>query len=144
MSAPELFKSVSTTYRHPGDSVRNVDLFSSAWNECVELQTQSQNDWVGSSILSLQGLSRFEIALMRSDGIPVGAAVLAADPWDVHVGPCWSVFAQYVLPEYRLQGVSFKLMREAVRVARANGAHILAYTHRKGPWRYETLYRRIQ
>jgi GNAT superfamily N-acetyltransferase len=73
----------------------------------------------------------------------VGGLCLAPDPWDVHVGPCLSVFAQYVLPEFRLQGVSARLMREALRIAKKSGVPALAFTHRKGPWRYETIYRKV-
>lgn len=130
--------------RSAGDPVQNVSLFQRAWNECVELQVQGMDAWVSQTISMLERLERYEIAVMHSDGTPLGACTLAKDPWDCHVGPCWSVFAQYVLPEARLQGVSGKLMREALRIARANGAHVIAFTHRRGPWRYETIYRKIK
>ena len=54
-----------------------------------------------------------------------------------------SVFAQYVLPEFRHQGVSARMMREALRIAKKSGVPVLAFTHRKGPWRYETIYRKV-
>jgi GNAT superfamily N-acetyltransferase len=54
-----------------------------------------------------------------------------------------SVFTQYVLPGYREQSVSLKLMRAAIRIARDSGSKVLAYTHRKGDWRYETIYKEL-
>jgi GNAT superfamily N-acetyltransferase len=133
---------LNTFHRLPGEAVQNVTLFERAWHECEELQVRSRLVWVGSAILGLSQLERFEVAVML-DGEPIGAAVLARDPWDVHVGPCMSVFAQYVLPEYRNRGLSLALMRECIRTAREHGAGVLAYTHRTAPWRYETTYRRI-
>lgn len=128
--------------RLPGEAVQNVTLFQRAWDECAELQVRSQLVWVGDAILALSALERYEVAVML-DGLPIGAAVLANDPWDAHVGPCMSVFAQYVLPEYRNRGLSLALMRECIRIAREGGAGVLAYTHRVAPWRYETTYRRL-
>lgn len=128
--------------RLPGEAVQNVTLFQRAWDECIELQVRSQLVWVGDAILALSALERYEVAVML-DGLPIGAAVLANDPWDAHVGPCMSVFAQYVLPEYRNRGLSLALMRECIRIARKSGAGVLAYTHRVAPWRYETTYRRL-
>ncbi len=141
-SAQELRLSVLTTFRHPGEGVQNFEMFSRAWDECVELQASPRDAWIGRSLQLLQGLARHEIGVHDQTKI-VGGIVLAQDPWDVHVGPCLSVFAQYVLPEFRHKGVSARLMREALRIARLDGAKTLAFTHRKGPWRYETLYRRI-
>jgi len=100
-------------------------------------------EWIGRSLLMLQGLDRYEIGVLTPDGIPVGGLVLARDEWDAHVGSCMSVFAQYVIPEYRNKGVSVMLMREALKLTRASGESTLAFTHRKGPWRYETIYRRV-
>lgn len=135
--------SVLIASRRPGEPVQNLDMFTRAWDECTELQVTTKQEWVGRALLSLQGLDRTEIGVIVN-GQTVGGICLAADPWDVHVGPCVSVFAQYVLPEFRLQGVSARMMRAAIRVARDSGANVLAFTHRKGPWRYETLYRRIK
>lgn len=126
-----------------GEPVNNVSLFQHAWDECIELQVRPKDVWVSQTIATLSQMERYEIAVMNSDGTPLGACTLAKDPWDAHVGPCWAVFAQYVVPEARLQGVSGKLMREALRIARANAATVLAFTHRQGPWRYETIYRKI-
>lgn len=130
-----------TTFRNGGEAVQNLQLFSRAWDECVELQSTSRQDWIGRTLLSLQRLDRYEVAAHNGE-FTVGGIILAQD-LDVHVGPCISVFAQYVLPEFRLQGVSPRLMREAVRLARMGGSPVLAYTHREGPWRYQTVYRRL-
>lgn len=121
----------------------NYDLFARAWDEFPELQVAPKEEWAGRNLLALQGLDRWEIGVCIEDEV-VGGICLADDPWDVHVGPCMSVFAQYVLPEYRHLGVSAALMREAVRIARASPHKVLAFTHRLGDWRYETIYRRIK
>ena len=118
-------------------------MFTLAWDECIELQVNPKDVWVGRSLLSLQGLARWEIGVLH-EGEVVGGLVVANDGWDVHCGNCMSVFAQYVMPAYRLRGVSPRLMREALSIARAEQAKTLAYTHRKGPWRYETMYRRLK
>lgn len=133
---------VIVSKRSAGEAVQNIELFSHAYDECVELRQQSKEVWMGRALLALQGLDRWEIAVLE-DGSVIGGLVLAHDPWDVHVGPCTSVFAQYVLPEHRLKGISPKLMRVALRVARTAGYPTLAFTHRAGPWRYSTIYRRI-
>lgn len=130
-------------YRHPGEAVQNLEMFLRAWDECEELQVQSREDWVGRALLALQELPRWEIGAF-ADGKVVGGIVLAEDQWDAHVGNCCSVFTQYVLPEYRHTGVSRRMMRMAVSLASAMDAKVLAFTHRKGPWRYETIYRRIK
>lgn len=129
--------------RRKGEAVQSLELFTRAWDECAELQQSSKDEWVGRALLSLQGLDRTELAAFYGTEF-AGGLTLAPDPWDVHVGPCLSVFAQYILPEYRLKGISPRLMREAMRIAKQSGASTLAFTHRQGPWRYETLYRRIK
>lgn len=133
---------VLVTYRCKGEAVQNLEFFSQAYDECVELRQQSKEVWVGRALLSLQGMDRWEIAAFADESF-AGGLVLAHDPWDVHVGPCMSVFAQYVLPEHRLKGISPRLMREAIKIARTSGKSTLAYTHRQGPWRYSTTYRSI-
>ena len=133
---------VLVTYRRKGEAVQNVEFFSRAYEECVELRQQSKEEWMGRALLALQQMDRWEIAAFADESF-AGGLCLAHDPWDVHVGPCISVFAQYVLPEHRLGGVSPRLMREAMKIARSSGKSTLAYTHRKGPWRYDTIYRSI-
>lgn len=134
---------VLASTRRKGEPVQNLEFFTQAYEECVELQQQSKSEWVGRSILSLQEMDRVELAAFADESF-AGGLVLAHDPWDVHVGPCMSVFAQYVLPEHRLKGISPRLMRTAFRIAKDSGMSTLAYTHRLGPWRYETTYRSIK
>jgi len=133
---------VQTSQRQPHEPLQNVELFERAWDECIELQEQPKQVWVGTALAALAELPRYEIFVVQDQRI-VGALVLAHDSWDVHVGPCMSVFTQYVLPEYRNSGVSLTLMRAAIRITRSTGTAVLAYTHRTAPWRYETIYRRV-
>lgn len=125
-----------------GEGVQNIEMFRQAWAECIELQVQPEVEWICRNLLSLQEMDRYEICVYHDDAC-VGGLILAEDPWDAHVGPCWSVFAQYVVPDYRNRGVSAIVMREAIKIARASGAKVLAYTHRLGPWKYSTTYRRL-
>ncbi len=134
---------IVNTFRLRGEAVQSLELFLRAWDECTELQQQSKEIWAGRALLALQGMDRYELAAFV-DNTFAGGVVLAHDPWDVHVGPCMSVFAQYVLPEHRLKGISPRLMREALRIARKAGETTLAFTHRAGPWRYNTVYRSIK
>ena len=134
---------LKTLYRHRNEPIQNLNLFKNAWHEFIELQTSTEDEWVGRSLLMLQGLDRYELGIFRPDGLVIAAAIVAYDDWDAHVGPCMSVFAQYVLPDYRNRGISLKLMREAIRITRDSEYNTLAYTHRKGDWRYETIYRRV-
>lgn len=133
------------TYRRAGEGVQNVSLFQRAWGECVELQQQDQGAWMARAILALQSLDRHEIGVFIDEPSPqcIAGIIIANDQWDAHVGPCCSVFTQYVLPEYRGMGISRMFIREALRIARNEGAKTLAYTHRVGPWKYSTTYRRI-
>lgn len=128
--------------RLAGEPTLGYGLFCTAWEECVELQVQSQEYWVGSTLCMLTQHDRYEIG-MFVDGVAVGGVVLMQDV-DVHVGPCLSVVAQYVLPEYRNKSISLRCMAECMRIAKDSGAAVLAFTHRKGPWKYSTIYRRIK
>lgn len=92
-STQEPSLSVLVTFRNPGEPVQNLDMFTRAWDECTELQVTTKDEWIGRSLLSLQGLGRFEIGVHNGDKI-VGGICLAHDTWDAHVGPCMSVFAQ--------------------------------------------------
>lgn len=131
-----------STYRKGGEAVQNLEMFQRAWDECAELQCTDKQTWVQETLWTLQKLDRYEIGVHNGDKV-VGGVHLAWD-FDVHVHRCLSVFAQYVLPEYRLRGVSPRLMREAIRLAREARAPVLAFTHRKGPWQYSTIYRRVK
>jgi GNAT superfamily N-acetyltransferase len=133
--------SVTSTHRLPGERV-DMQLFQRAWDECVELQQQPKSLWLSRTVAMLACVERYEITASVGDKL-IGGVIVGPDD-DCHVGRCYSVFAQYVLPEYRLQGVSPKLMRAALRIARSTGSPTFAYTHRQGPWRYETTYRSMQ
>jgi len=133
---------VLTLWRTTGLPVQNYSLFQRAWDECIELQLQDKETWASRAVLALQSLDRWEIGVFNGCTI-VGAVCVARDTTDPHVGECLSVFAQYVVPEHRNKGVSLRLMRAAVAIAKVNGYKCLAYTHRLGDWRYETVYRKI-
>lgn len=91
---------------------------------------------------NLSALDRYEVGVVL-DNTPVGGILLVQDD-DWHVGRCLAVVSQYVLPEHRHTGVSRACMRYTVNIAKELQYPTLAYSHRKGPWRYETIYRRIQ
>lgn len=133
---------VLTTHRKAGQAVQSYDLFCRAWDECEELQMQSKDTWASRAVLSLQSIDRWEIGYFIGDEL-VGALCVADDQHDPHVYDCMSVFAQYVVPEHRGGTVSPRLMRAALQIARINGYHCFAYTHRVGAWRYTTTYKRI-
>jgi len=134
---------LETYQRLSGEPVQNISMFERAWDECVELQVQSKEVWIGQVLIAIQSLDRCEIGVFAGS-TTVGGMVVASDPWDSHVGPCMSVVTQYVLPEYRNSGVSRQFMRKALDIAKTSGARVLAFTHRKAPWRYETIYRSIR
>lgn len=130
------------TFRDAGDDIQNLELFATAWDECIELQVRDKDEWLDKTLRTLSRLDRFEIGLF--DGARcVGGVVLAQDN-DIHIGECLSVYAQYVLPEYRNKGVSSRCMRECIRIAKELSWTHLAYTHRLGDWRYETVYKAIK
>ena len=118
----------------------NKHLYSKAWDEFIELQVMDKQTWIRNLHDALESVPRWEIGMWLGD-TAVGGIVLSNDN-DVHVGPCLSVIAQYVLPEYRFRSISLHCMRIAMRTARQCNIPILAYTHRKGDWRYEIIYRR--
>lgn len=130
------------TYREALEAVQAPELFERAWSEFIELQVVDKETWVSSALHRLTLFDwRYEIG-MHNGVHTVGGIVLAPDE-DIHVGPCLSVFAQYVMPEYRNRGVSLRCMRLAERAAIQLGYTTLAYTHRMGDWRYQTIYRRL-
>ena len=128
--------------RDKHEAVQAPELFIRAWDECLELQVVDKETWIASSLSRLALLPwRFEIG-MHNGAHTVGGVILGPDE-DIHVGPCLSVYAQYVLPEYRNRGTSLHCMRLAERIAKMLGYKVLAYTHRVKDWRYETIYRRL-
>lgn len=129
--------------RLPDQPVQNYTLFKSAYNEFIELKVQPLEHFVSRALIALRGLRRWEISAHLDDGTCVGGLVLAHDLDDPHVGQCVSVFAQYVLPEYRHLGLSRRFMREGIRIAREADVPVFAWTHRTGNWKYTTNYRRL-
>lgn len=85
--------------------------------------------------------TRAEITARDPSGALVGFVALAEDE-DSHVGELLGVQWFYVLPEYRGE-VGRKLMRVILKVAKATGYEVLAYTHRLSEGRYEINYRRL-
>jgi len=73
----------------------------------------------------------------------LGGLYLVIDNADPHVGRCMTVAFQYVLPEYRNAGVSRMMMVRAIELTKEYNCAVLAYTHRLGDWRYETVYKRV-
>lgn len=131
-----------TSHRAQGEDVQAPLLFYRAWEEFIELRVMDKETWVAETLSRLSLLPwRYEIGMHNGDQ-GVGGILLGPDE-DIHVGPCLSVYAQYVLPEYRNRGISLRCMRLAVRAAIDFGYKVLAYTHRVHDWRYETIYRRL-
>jgi hypothetical protein len=128
-------------HRAAGEPVQSVALFESAWDECVELQCTPKEDWVGHTLSRLKQIDRIEVGVF-SAGELVGAVLLAEDT-DWHVGRCLTVVTQYVLPHARHSGVSFACMRYTMILARELGYSTIAFSHRKGDWRYEIIYKRV-
>lgn len=117
-------------------------MFSKAWDECIELQCTPKDRWVQTCLYDLSLIDRVEVAVWV-DGKAIGGLILAPD-YDIHVGKCISVLAQYVLPEYRNTGISGKCMRKALSIAREGNYPVLAFTHRVSDWKYNTIYRRLK
>lgn len=128
--------------RSKDEPLQNVALFECAWDEFPELRVRGKDEWLRDVIPRLSRMDRYEVALFDGPEV-VGGMVLGHDDGDPHVGPCFAVFTQYILPAYRNSGVCLQFMRFAHHVARLEGAEILAYTHRTGPWKYATTYRRV-
>lgn len=134
---------LSTEFRTAQQPVHNLALFEAAWDECIELQSTPKDLWVGRVLLHLGAMPRYELAVLGDSGV-LGGLVLVLDDSDVHVGACASVHALYVHTASRGTGVVPMLMREVMRLCKLHEVPILAYTHRVGPWKYSTIYKRIR
>jgi len=115
--------------------------YCTAWDEFIELQCTPKSIWVGSAVATAQAYDRTAVVVFQ-DGVLAGGVILVPDN-DTHVGKCLSVHFQYVLPEYRNLGISYKLMRQAMRIAKREEYPVLAYSHRIRDWEYKTIYRRV-
>lgn len=116
-------------------------LFYLAWDECIELQVMDRESWVNNTLSWLHSIDRYDIGLHNGQEVIGGLCLSECD--DAHVGTCLSVAINYVDPKYRSGIVGARCFRECMRIARASKYNILAYTHRIGDWRYETIYRRL-
>lgn len=130
------------TQRRQAEAVQAPELFRAAWDECIELQVMDKQTWLQHTLGTLASLDRFELGMHNGD-VTVGGVILARDN-DIHIGDCLAVVAQYVMPEYRNRGISLWCMRECIRLAKELGHTHLAFTHRKGDWRYETIYKELK
>lgn len=124
-----------------GTPVPAPHLFEAAWDEFIELEVVDKINWVGSALEMHASTSRYDIGVFI-DGRVVGGLCLVEDH-DPHVGDCLTVMSNYVLPEYR-GIVGARCFRECLRVAKASGYKMLAYTHRLKDWEYRTIYRKIK
>lgn len=129
-------------HRKRGEPVQAPELFERAWDEFIELQVMDKSAWLQHTLSTLSCLDRFEIGVHNGQSI-IGGVILARDN-DIHIGDCLSVFGQYVLPEFRHTGVSRRCMVECFSLAKDLGHTHIAYTHRAGDWRYETIYRKVK
>ncbi len=125
-----------------GEECIAPNLFSTAWDECIESQGMDKETWIARTLKMIQSVPRYELGCLH-EGVPVGGVTLTLGD-DPHVGECLIVMSQYVLPEYRNRGISLHCMRECLRLAKYLGHDILAYTHRERDWVYTTTYRKIK
>jgi len=128
--------------RKAGEPCLAPHLFHRAWDECIESQGMDKEAWVSRTLSIIESVPRYEIGMVVQGGV-VGGVTLTLDD-DPHVGECLCVMSQYVLPEYRNQGISGKCMRECIRLTKELGHSMLAFTHRQRDWVYTTTYRKIK
>ena len=114
-----------------------------AGSECQELQMRPQRDFAVSVLQSFQPHDRLELVATDSAGRAVGALVCVLELADPHVGVCLSALFHFVLPKYRGRGLAGAFLRGMVREARARDIPCIAYSHRTGPWSYNTKYRKV-
>lgn len=117
--------------------------FSTAWDECIELQCTPKEDWIANAFLNIQEEPRTDVVVFNDVGEVVGGLLVREEHFDPHVTSCLSVIWQYVLPEYRNKKVSTTLMRYVKDLAKQKGFRVISFTHRKGDWCYETIYKRL-
>lgn len=133
---------LQTKFIPAGVPIPNISLLEAAWDEFPELQLNPRDLWVGNSLAALQASPKWVVYAVHQ-GEVVGGLVIYPEPWECHVGACAVVSALYVLPAFRGK-LGAMLFREAVRIVRYNSLEVLAFTHRKGPFKYETIYKEIQ
>lgn len=127
-------------HKAPGDPTELAAVAVLAYSRVPELQHRPLQEFLGHIVDTTEALHRVELELVV-DGQQVGAAVLVPEE-DMHVGPCVSVFWNYVAEEHRHLGFVQAVFRTLKAVARSMGIGMVAYTHRKSEGRYITQYRR--
>lgn len=118
------------------------ELFSRAWDECIESHIMDKETWIAHALRIVQAVPRYEIGFIHN-GVPVGGVTLTVD-FDPHVGECLCVMSQYVLPEYRNNAMSLRCMRECLKLTKQLGHNVLAYTHRQKDYVYTTTYKVVK
>lgn len=125
-----------------GEKCLAPELFSRAWDECIESHIMDKETWIRQAIRIVESVPRYEMGFII-DGKPIGGISLTVD-YDPHVGECLCVMSQYVLPEYRNNAISMRCMRECLKLTKQLGHSVLAYTHRQKDWVYTTTYKVIK
>lgn len=134
-------------YRSSGQPVDDLirDHARAAWAEFEELRvSRSMAEYVEATCKAIQILDRWELIAGATHEGPTVVAVLATDE-DPHVGPCVSVVLQHASSPYTGNTINIPraVLRAARILAKGLGIRTIAWTHRDGPWRYKTLYRRV-
>lgn len=133
---------IQCSYKEGGEVHTLPELYSSAWDECIESHIMDKTAWTERAVQSVQDVARYELTA-EIGGRVVGAMVIALEGNDPHVGECATVMYNYVLPEYRNIGIAKHFLRAAVALTKSAGMPVLAYTHRVGAGKYLTTYRNI-
>jgi hypothetical protein len=128
--------------KNSGEPVMEPLFYGLAWEEFPELQLQSKDDYVSNTLEYIKSLPRTEIYYLRHGRI-VGGIITTLEH-DVHVGECLSVITQYILPDYRFNGISWSFMRMIRNRCKKEGVPVMAWTHRTGDYEYKTTYRRMK
>ena len=130
-----------TWYVREGLSSAAGSLAALAWEECAELQVQTQAEFVQGYLSSCTAHDTLEVLLHHEDTL-VGAAILVEDH-DMHVGRCLSLMWQYVHPEHRNCGFARYVLRLQKQTALQAGYRCVSYSHRLAEGRYSIQYRRV-
>ena len=118
--------------------IGSTALFKAAWDECVELRCTPFPVWHENYRRTWEGVDRY--CLDAYDGECLVARAIVVKDRDIHVGECFAVHTQYVLPAYRNRGIARRFLRSAMRITSLHGASVLAYSHRQRSWCYTIEY----
>ena len=128
-------------HNKPNDITPSIELYKEAYYELEELQVRDYNEYITHCLTYVNSLERTEILYLDNGSVVAG--LIVGEDYDLHVGRCLTVTFNYTHPLYRGFNLGSKLFREAMRLARQEGYPILAWTHRKGGFTYETKYRKV-